>query len=126
MFSKRNVIGSIAKNYPDIDKYWDDSNASNPDEIALNSQEIIFIHCPTCDKVVKRKALNSFRRDDQTGLYMLLDCHKCATQKAGKIRGLNQSGALIDKCPEIEEWWDAENNTIEFKNITRVLTTKHS
>ena len=116
---KRNVIGSIAKNYPDIDKYWDDSNASNPDEIALNSQEIIFIHCPTCDKVVKRKALNSFRRDDQTGLYMLLDCHKCATQKAGKIRGLNQSGALIDKCPEIEEWWDAENNTIEFKNITR-------
>lgn len=50
---------------------------------------------------------------------MLLDCHKCATQKAGKIRGLNQSGALIDKCPEIEEWWDAENNTIEFKNITR-------
>ena len=116
---KRNVIGSIAKNYPDIDKYWDDSNASNPNEIALNSQEIIFIHCPTCDKVVKRKALNSFRRDDQTGLYMLLDCHKCATQKAGKIRGLNQSGALIDKCPEIEEWWDAENNTIEFKNITR-------
>ena len=116
---RRNVIGSIAKNYPDIDKYWDDRNASKPDEIALNSQEIIFIHCPTCDKLVKRRALNSFRRDDQTGIYTLLDCHKCAAQKAGKIRGLNQSGALIDKCPEIEEWWDAENNTIALKNITR-------
>ena len=116
---KRNVIGSIAKNYPDIDKYWDDKNVSKPDEIALNSQEIIFIHCPTCDKLIKRRALNSFRRDDQTGIYTLLDCHKCAAQKAGKIRGLNQSGALIDECPEIKEWWDAENNTIELKNITR-------
>ena len=116
---RRNVIGSIAKNYPDIDKYWDDKNVSKPDEIALNSQEIIFIHCPTCDKLIKRRALNSFRRDDQTGIYTLLDCHKCAAQKAGKIRGLNQSGALIDECPEIKEWWDAENNTIELKNITR-------
>lgn len=73
---RRNVIGSIAKNYPDIDKYWDDKNVSKPDEIALNSQEMIFIHCPTCDKLVKRRALNSFRRDDQTGIYTLLDCHK--------------------------------------------------
>ena len=99
--------------------YRINKNVSKPDEIALNSQEMIFIHCPTCDKLVKRRALNSFRRDDQTGIYTLLDCHKCAAQKAGKIRGLNQSGALIDKCPEIEEWWDAENNTIELKNITR-------
>lgn len=115
--TKRGGRNNVLDNVPDIEQYWDDRNTYRPEDMSLFSTEKIYTHCPSCGKLLKRRAYNSFVQNAD-GTYSVLRCQQCGATASGAERAMEQSGPLIDECPEILEWWDA-GNTIPIENLTR-------
>lgn len=114
---KRQSDSNIAKACPDIDLYWDDKNEHRPDELTLHTLTKIYTHCPTCGKLLHRRATNTFK--EENGVWKVLQCQKCAATDANREKGLRYSGALILECPEIKDWWDTEKNNKPLGDISR-------
>ena len=98
----------ISNCYPDIDKYWDKSNKYKPNELSRTSKETIRVHCPSCNKLMVKKAANSFEEVD--GKWKLRDCQICALKIKISAAALEKGMSVLEECPEIKEWWDKDNN----------------
>ena len=98
---------NIAKACPEVDLYWDEKNEYAPNELTLYSLTKVYTHCPTCGKLLHRKAANTFREID--GVWHVLRCQRCAASEADKRRAMLNNGPVILECPELGEWWDSRN-----------------
>ena len=114
---RRQKDSNIAKACPDIKLYWDRKNKWNPDELTLHTTEKIYTHCPTCGRLLHRRATNTFQEID--GVWHVLQCQKCAATNANREKAMSTSGSVASECPEIKDWWDYEQNPISPDNLTR-------
>ncbi len=115
--SRRQKDSNIAKACPDINLYWDSKNKWKPDELTLHTTEKIYTHCPTCGRLLHRRATNTFQEID--GIWHVLQCQKCAATNANREKAMSTSGSVASECPEIKDWWDYEQNPISPDNLTR-------
>lgn len=120
---KRNLLvrrqknSNIEKSCPDIHKYWDKKNEFQPEELTVHSLVKVYTHCPSCGELLYRRAANTFK--EECGVWHVIKCQSCAVTEANARKALSKNGPVIDECPEIEEWWDYEKNTIELGVVTR-------
>ena len=117
LLERRQKDNNIEKNCPDIHKYWDEKNTFRPNELTLYSLVKIYTHCPTCSDLLYRKAINTFKEKD--GVWRVLQCQKCAMREFNSKNALLKRGPVIEECPEIEEWWDYDKNSIGPDRVTR-------
>lgn len=104
---RRQKDSNIAKACPKVDLYWDEKNEYAPNELTLYNLTKVYTHCPTCGKLLHRKAANTFREID--GVWYVLRCQRCAASEADKRRAMLNNGPVILECPELGEWWDSRN-----------------
>ena len=115
--TKRQKENNIKKAIPDIEMYWGPENKYRPDELTLFSTEKIDTFCPSCEKLLHRNAYNSFQQDND-GTFHVKKCQKCAATDSNAKCAMKRSGSVLNACPEIEEWWDFEKNTIGPQDLT--------
>lgn len=108
---------NIAKACPDINLYWDDKNEWKPNELTIHTNIQIYTHCPTCNRLLHRRATNTFKNVD--GVWRVLQCQKCAILETGRERALSSRDPVLLECPEIKDWWDFEKNDITPNELTR-------
>lgn len=114
---RRQKNSNIEKNCPDIHKFWDEKNEFRPEELTVHSLVKVYTHCPSCGELLYRRAANTFK--EERGIWHVIKCQSCAVTEANARKALSKNGPVIDECPEIEEWWDYEKNTIELGVVTR-------
>lgn len=118
-YAKSSQESNIAKWCPDIHKYWDyAANDCAPDDVLRSSKKKVYIHCPSCNKLLYRAVHNSFVRTGENALSVML-CQKCAAGKSNYEKGLQQNGNVLESCPEIKEWWDYERNHLNPDEVSR-------
>lgn len=113
---RRQQDSNIAKACPDIDLYWDDRNELNPSDLTLHCLTRIYTHCPTCNKLLNRRAVNTFAENND-GTWRVLQCQKCAALDSARYKAISESGPLLLACPEIKEWW-ADTNDLSPDMVT--------
>ena len=79
-----------------------------PEDLTFFSTEKIYLHCPSCGKLLHRRSMNSFTKEGD--IFHVLRCHQCGSADANAKKAIKTNGALIDECPEIRKWWDYEQN----------------
>lgn len=114
---RRQKNSNIEKSCPDIHKYWDEKNEIRSEELTVHSLVKIYTHCPSCGDLLYRRATNTFK--EECGVWHVIKCQSCAVTEANARKALLKNGPVIDECPEIEEWWDYEKNTIGLGKVTR-------
>lgn len=113
---RRQKDSNIAKACPEVNLYWDDKNEYSPSELTLHSLTEIYTHCPTCGKLLHRRATNTFKETD--GVWHVLQCQKCAALDTARWKAMSKNGPVVLECPEIKEWWD-DRNEIGPDKVTR-------
>ena len=104
---------------PDIMDYWDEKNDIEPGKVPISSLKMIFTRCPSCGKLLHRRAVNTLKRDGERGTFQVNKCQRCATTETAKEKALKRSGPAIKECQELEEWWDFEKNVVDLFGITK-------
>lgn len=118
-YAKSSQESNIAKWCPDIHKYWDyAANDCAPEDVLRSSKKKVYIHCPSCNKLLYRAVHNSFVRTGGNTLSVML-CQKCAAGKSNYEKGLQQNGNVLESCPEIKEWWDYSRNHLNPDEVSR-------
>lgn len=117
LLKRRQNHNNIEKCCPDVIKYWDEKNTFEPGELTLFSLVKIYTHCPSCGDLLYRRAINTFK--EKNGSWHVLQCQKCAVTESNSKKALLERGSVIETCPEIEEWWDYDKNSIGPDKVTR-------
>lgn len=111
---------SIAEACPDVLEYWSDTNEYSPEEVSITSAAVkVRLYCPECDMLTERYAVNSFVKNEETGLYEVRKCQSCAVAEANRREALKRNVPLVEECPEFGEWWDFYKNTADIRTVTR-------
>ena len=107
----------------EIYKYWNyEKNETPPEKLTIGSKKKIYINCPKCGKILFRTANNSFRKKDNK--YEIVNCQRCMSDEKAKYMAMERNGAIINECPEIDEWWNYDKNKVTPYEVTRGAHTK--
>ena len=114
---KRNDDNSLVNCFPDIKKYWDyDQNTNPPEYYAVSSGKKVYVKCPECGESKYRAVCDTVNATPD-GSYKLSICRECLNLPKIK-RHFRKGLRLKECCPDITRLWIYEKNSCAPEELT--------
>jgi len=101
---------------PELLEAWSEGNTISPHEVGLSSSEFVLWNCPNAHPPFLQSVRNhvySLRRGGN-------GCRECANEaRDSRLResNIDKGNRLIDRYPELEQYWHPDN-ALEFRKVT--------